>query len=217
LAILTVLAERLGEVVSNREFEAQLWPNTYVSDATLRVHINALQKALGLTEHGQRFIENLSRRGYRMTVPVRRRAAEPLALETSDQGKRPAPVLSGATSRSLPSPLIGRADRIARVVAILRERPLTAAPGAGGVGKTSVAMDVARELWADYPEGIWAVDFAAVAAAPEVGGAMVATEREELTRLRIENLRLREEREILAKAAAWFATEGSGWKRSSDS
>ena len=32
-------------------------------------------------------------------------------------------------------------------------------------------------------------------------------EREELARLRRENVRLREEREILSKAAAWFAQE----------
>ena len=32
-------------------------------------------------------------------------------------------------------------------------------------------------------------------------------EREELKRLRVENRRLRQEREILAKAAAWFARE----------
>ena len=37
---------------------------------------------------------------------------------------------------------------------------------------------------------------------------MVTTvEREELVRLRRENQRLRKEREILAKAAAWFARE----------
>lgn len=33
------------------------------------------------------------------------------------------------------------------------------------------------------------------------------SEREELTRLRRENARLKEEREILSKAAAWFAQE----------
>src|SRR5512140_2594530 len=36
---------------------------------------------------------------------------------------------------------------------------------------------------------------------------LTTTEREELARLRRENERLREEREILKKAAAWFAQE----------
>ena len=49
-------------------------------------------------------------------------------------------------------------------------------------------------------------------------GGLATAEREELTRLRRENRRLREEREILSKAAAWFANEKSATpKRSSDS
>jgi len=49
-------------------------------------------------------------------------------------------------------------------------------------------------------------------------GGMTSAEREELSRLRRENRRLREEREILSKAAAWFANEKIATpKRSSDS
>lgn len=48
-------------------------------------------------------------------------------------------------------------------------------------------------------------------------GGLTTAERAELARLRAENRRLREEREILSKAAAWFAVEGAPSKRSSGS
>lgn len=43
---------------------------------------------------------------------------------------------------------------------------------------------------------------------------LTTAEREELTKLRRENRRLREEREILAKATAWFAREADSKKSS---
>jgi transposase len=59
------------------------------------------------------------------------------------------------------------------------------------------------------------------AAAPDGGvssDGLITSEREELNRLRRENCVLHEEREILAKAAAWFAQEtGTMSKRRSDS
>jgi transposase len=57
-------------------------------------------------------------------------------------------------------------------------------------------------------------------AARDIGkgdGGLTSAEREELAQLRRENRRLKEKREILSKAAAWFATEGSTSKRSSGS
>lgn len=48
-------------------------------------------------------------------------------------------------------------------------------------------------------------------------GGPTSLEREELTRLRKENRRLRMERDILSKAAAWFARDELGSSRSSSS
>jgi transposase len=49
-------------------------------------------------------------------------------------------------------------------------------------------------------------------------GGLTTTEREELVQLRRENRKLKEERDILSKAAAWFANESTATpKRSSDS
>jgi transposase len=45
---------------------------------------------------------------------------------------------------------------------------------------------------------------------PSSGSDLTLTEQEELQRLRIEVQQLRIEREILAKAAAWFARETNG-------
>ena len=48
-------------------------------------------------------------------------------------------------------------------------------------------------------------------------GGLTTAEREELVRLRRENRQLKIEREILSKAAAWFANESTATpKRSSD-
>jgi transposase len=63
--------------------------------------------------------------------------------------------------------------------------------------------------------GLWAKQAARDAGSGD--GGLTSAEREELARLRRENRRLKGEREILSKAAAWFATESAPSKRSSGS
>lgn len=66
----------------------------------------------------------------------------------------------------------------------------------------------------------WSIALWVKRAARDAGkgdGGLTTAEREELNRLRRENRKLKEEREILSKAAAWFATEGGPTKRSSGS
>jgi transposase len=77
--------------------------------------------------------------------------------------------------------------------------------------------DLSRQFGASQ----WAISRWVKQAARDEGrgdGGLTTAEREELARLRRENKRLRIEREILSKAAAWFAQETvPNSKRSLDS
>ena len=81
-------------------------------------------------------------------------------------------------------------------------------------GKTPAALS--REFGPSaWTIGLWVKQDARDAGRGD--GGLTSAEREELTGLRRENRTLKEEREILSKAAAWFATEGGTSKRSSGS
>ena len=76
------------------------------------------------------------------------------------------------------------------------------------------------ELAKEFGPTAWTIALWVKRAARDAGkgdGGLTSAEREELTRLRRENRKLKEEREILSKAAAWFATESGPSKRSSGS
>ncbi|HEY5757702.1 MAG TPA: winged helix-turn-helix domain-containing protein, partial [Steroidobacter sp.] len=62
--------EQAGQVVRKRDLLAQVWPDTIVEEGTLRVHVSALRKALGEDYAGDRYIENVTGRGYRFYAPV---------------------------------------------------------------------------------------------------------------------------------------------------
>ena len=77
------------------------------------------------------------------------------------------------------------------------------------------------ELSREFGCTSWSIGRWVAQAARDAGGGdggMTTAERQELARLRRENRQLKLEREILSKAAAWFAQETApNSKRSSDS
>jgi transposase len=78
----------------------------------------------------------------------------------------------------------------------------------------------AGSLAKEFGPTAWSISLWVKQAQRDVGkgdGGLTTAEREELSRLRRENRKLKEEREILSKAAAWFATESGTSKRSSGS
>lgn len=79
---LLVLVEKSGHLVEKDELMTRLWPDTFVEEATLARNISDLRKSL--RENGskqQKYIETVSKRGYRFVAEVRRLSDEKTAVE----------------------------------------------------------------------------------------------------------------------------------------
>ncbi len=61
------------------------------------------------------------------------------------------------------SPLVGREDEIAEIAGRVRRHRLTTLTGPGGIGKTRLALAVARGAVEEYPDGVWFVPLESIA------------------------------------------------------
>jgi predicted ATPase/DNA-binding winged helix-turn-helix (wHTH) protein len=151
--ILVVLAKRAGEVVTKVEIAKQVWPDTVVDETSIRVHIAALRRLLGEGRRGARYIANVTGRGYCFVAAL---GEAPPSAEIP--GSLPPPEVA-----PIPSPLsrtIGRGHVIAAIATQLESWRLVTVVGAGGVGKTTVALGVAEQLTNKFEHGVYFVDLA---------------------------------------------------------
>lgn len=68
--LLSVLLINHGKLVTKEELFTQVWADTFVEEANLTHHIAVLRKALGENKDGRKFIETVTRRGYRFIEPI---------------------------------------------------------------------------------------------------------------------------------------------------
>jgi len=73
------------------------------------------------------------------------------------------------------APLIGRQDELNAVTAALQGSRLLTVVGAGGVGKTRLAIEVARSVLGGYRDGAWLIELAPVADASAVAAVVGAS------------------------------------------
>lgn len=95
LATLLVLVERHGRVVDKEEILQTVWPDTFITEATLTQNVFRLRKALGEEAGEHRFIVTVPGRGYSFVADLRRHR-EPAA---------PAPVEEPPPATPLPPPV----------------------------------------------------------------------------------------------------------------
>ena len=69
--LLTVLLENNGRVLEKSELMQRLWPETFVEEINLNVHISALRKAFGESAANYQYIETIPKRGYRFSANIK--------------------------------------------------------------------------------------------------------------------------------------------------
>src|SRR6266705_3181175 len=142
--LLVALVERAGHLVTKDELLSRVWPKTVVEEAALHVQVSALRRVLGSDA-----ITTVSGRGYQFTLPV-----------TTGDGEANRASMS---KHNLPYQLtsfVGREQEIAQLKELVAKNRLVTLTGAGGAGKTRLAIEVASRLVHAFPDGVWLVELA---------------------------------------------------------
>ena len=155
--ILVTLVEGRDRAVSKDELLERVWGGRIVEEGNLTVYIAGLRKLLG-----SGFIATLPGRGYRFVAPVEEVGATRWAMKahvgaTRDEPEKP--------STNLPAPLaqlIGRDAELTEVKSLLGSHRLVTLIGPGGIGKTRLALEVARQLLSQCADGVWLANLAAL-------------------------------------------------------
>jgi predicted ATPase/DNA-binding winged helix-turn-helix (wHTH) protein len=143
LGVLKALLERPGETVSKQELSEAGWGRSFVEDATLRMTIVNLRKALD--DPDGHAIENVQGEGYRLSPRLELKTWPPSAALEARQPSGQTFALSG---------VVGREAEIAAIEALMREARLVTIAGVGGVGKTTVALAIAEGRRREAPAHI---------------------------------------------------------------
>jgi predicted ATPase len=168
LDILIVLISAPNETVSENELLSRVWRDVAVEESSLRFHMASLRKVLGDGKEGARYIESLPGRGHCFVAPVARSGNPPddapVAVANSPHGNLP-PRLSR---------LVGRHDDVLKLSAQLNASRLVTIVGAGGVGKTAVAIAVGHKLIEAFAGAVLFVDLGMLVDSERVTTAMAS-------------------------------------------
>lgn len=141
LDILFLLVERHGHIVGKEEIFQVIWPDAFVEESNLNVHIFALRKALG-EDDDHRYIETVPRRGFRFVAAVRKWGSEPSAEKSGTGSSLRLEPVGGAVPLDSPFYVQRETDEAFRT-AVARGDSIVLVKGARQVGKTSL---LARSL-----------------------------------------------------------------------
>lgn len=154
LDILIALASQANQVINKKELLASVWPDVTVEESSLRFHVASLRRALGEGEDGARYIATLAGKGYCFVAHVSR---------SNGRGSAVAAATTGFAHENLPGRLermVGREEDILKVSTDVMALRFVTIVGAGGVGKTTLAVSVGHHLVEEFGRAVLFVDLA---------------------------------------------------------
>ena len=195
--LLVELAARPGQLRSKNELIDAVWPGVVVEEGNLATQISTLRKVLG----GD-VIATIPGRGYRFTARLEAPAPADTAAAASSRAASgqaepgdavpapwpsapppaPSPLPTTAPAAAppvlrtnLPQPLpalLGRADDLAALGALVDAHPLVSVVGAGGMGKSLLAQHLLASRRGTYPHGVCWVELAPLTDPAALPGAI---------------------------------------------
>ena len=163
--LLQALVERPGRLVGKRALMELVWPGLVVQDNNLAAQMSALRKVVG-----DDVIATIPGRGYRFVARLEASAPNAAPTATPSPEARDAPVgpVAAMLRTNLPAELpglLGRADDLVELAALVDARRLVSIVGAGGIGKSLLAQHLLRSRRSAYPQGVCWVELASAEAA----------------------------------------------------
>lgn len=150
-ALLALIHAR-GSVLSKDRLMECVWPGRIVEENTLEGQISLLRRALGSDRDA---IRTVAGRGYQFVGELIEGHADTLEMQSAPVEFNLGTGLPASISR-----LIGREAALQEVGDLARSHRLITLVGAGGVGKTRLAIESARLLTQDFPDGVYLAELA---------------------------------------------------------
>ncbi len=165
--ILQLLAQA-GALLSRSELLDAVWGHRYVTPSTLNRVITLARRAFGDDPDNPRYIQTVYGSGYRYIGP----------FEAEESGPAATPVrFAPPPAARLPArieALIGRSRELQALTELFLTHRAITILGAGGIGKTQCALEYARLVADDYPDGVWFFDLASASGAEQWLGDLAA-------------------------------------------
>ena len=175
---LKYLVENPGRLIGKQELIQAVWPDSFVTDDSLVQCTVELRRALEDPEH--KLLKTVPRRGYLFAAQVTRSLPGASASERATHASSRESSFSKLASNpvDLPTPrtsLIGREREVRDAAELLLKRDirLLSLTGAGGAGKTRLAIAVASAIAAKFPGGVQFVGLASLSR-PELVATAIA-------------------------------------------